>query len=668
MRILLLLLALVGACMQPAQAIAPTAASIEPFTRLDNFTRIKISPDGKYLALSVPIEDHTSLVILDAATLKQVSVFAMAEKTHVQHFWWVNPERLLISVAIKDGTLDTPVSTGELFATNADGKDRDLLFGFRAQSNETGTRINRARRENASADLIDDLPDDPDHVVIAVTPWSGGAGEESFTSIERMDVRSGHRIRLGTTPLRSAEVMTDHHGQTRLAYGLGSDAQNRMYYRDSDTAPWLLINDENVSHRGMWPLGFSADDSMVYVESSEASGPDSIQRFDVAKRVLMPFLQDKTVDPAGLLYADGDREVPIGVIYDDGKPRVTYFDPDSSAARSHRSLMASFGGQFVQPVSSTADGQTVLVETYSDRNPGDVYRFEKSSKKATLLLSHREWFDPDKMAEQRQFDFKARDGMTVHGYLTLPHGSDGKALPMVVYPHGGPFGIFDDWRFDTDAQLMAAHGYAVLQVNYRGSGNYGQDFLQAGYRQWGGKMQDDVTDATRWAIGSGVADKARVCIYGGSYGGYAALMGVAKEPALYRCAVGYAGVYDLDLMYGQGDLRRFVKGENYLKMTLGTQNLADASPVHMANQIKVPVFLVAGGEDQRVPVIHTKNMESALKKAGVPVQTLIYPNEGHGFYDRAHVAEFDRQLLEFLNKNIGDASTQAPAAAAPASR
>ena len=629
-------------CLPTAFAIPPTAASIEPFTRQDNFNAIKISPDGKHLAITVPLGDHTSLVVLDAATLKQVSVFAMAGKTHVEKFWWANPNRLLISMSEKDGSLDTPSETGEIFATNADGKHQGLLFGYR-----------NAGREYAYAEVIDTLPSDPDHVLIEVTPWSYTSGVETDTSIEKMDVREGHLTRLGTVPLRGARLMADHHGQVRFVYGRGSDYENRMYYRESDAAPWILINDENVSKRSMTPLGFSADDSIAYVISTEPTGPDSLQRFDVAKRAMTPFLQDKSANPYRLLYADGTQRNPIGVIYEDDKPRVTYFDPDSAEARSHRSLMASFDGEFVVPISSTADGEAELVYVYSDRDAGDIYRFDKSAKKAALLISHRDWFDPAKMAESRPFAFKARDGMDIHGYLTIPHGSDGKAMPMVVHPHGGPFGIFDNWGFDTDVQLLAAHGYAVLQVNFRGSGNRGDAFKKAGYHQWGGKMQDDLTDATRWAIDSGAADKNRICIYGANYGGYAALMGVAKEPTLYRCAVGYVGVYNLDMMYQSGDTQ-YEKGRNALKIQMGTQNLSKVSPAKLADRIKVPVFLAAGGKDKRAPVEHTYEMESALKLAGVRVNTLIYHNEGHGFYDPKHVAEFDRQLLEFLDQNIGN--------------
>jgi dipeptidyl aminopeptidase/acylaminoacyl peptidase len=211
-------------------------------------------------------------------------------------------------------------------------------------------------------------------------------------------------------------------------------------------------------------------------------------------------------------------------------------------------------------------------------------------------------------------------------------------------------------------QLLAKAGYAVLQLNYRGSGNYGRAFHHAGAREWGARMQDDLTDATRWTIDQGIADPARICIYGASYGGYAALMGVAKEPTLYRCAVGYVGVYDLPMMHeDKADMARWV--ENWADGWLGDPaTLAGRSPNRLAAQIKVPVLLAAGGEDETAPIKHSKMMEKALREAGVPVETLYYDTEGHGFYSEPHRREFYTRLLDFLSRHIGGAKAL-PAAA-----
>jgi dipeptidyl aminopeptidase/acylaminoacyl peptidase len=258
----------------------------------------------------------------------------------------------------------------------------------------------------------------------------------------------------------------------------------------------------------------------------------------------------------------------------------------------------------------------------------------------------------------RAIDVKARDGMTLHGYLTLPNGGADKHLPMVVLPHGGPFGIFDEWTFDDDSQMLAAAGYAVLRLNYRGSGNYGRDYYKAGARQWGKTMQDDLTDATRWAIDQQIADPARICLYGASYGGYAALMGVAREPSLYACAVGYVGVYDLEKLHKDNTSHgRSIK--NWTNEWLGDRDaLAAVSPVNLANHIKSPVFLAAGGQDKRAPVEHTQKMEKALRDAGVPVESLYFKSEGHGFYTDEHQRECYTRLLAFLSKYLGGATAK----------
>jgi dipeptidyl aminopeptidase/acylaminoacyl peptidase len=264
------------------------------------------------------------------------------------------------------------------------------------------------------------------------------------------------------------------------------------------------------------------------------------------------------------------------------------------------------------------------------------------------------------LSEMRPISLKARDGMPLEGFLTIPRGSNGKNLPMIVNPHGGPFGPYDAWGYNGEVQLLASRGYAVLQLNYRGSGNYGRAFEHAGYKQWGGTMQDDLTDATRWAIQQGIADAHRICIYGASYGGYAALEGVAKEPSLYRCAIGYVGVYDMPTMFHAGDIQYSKSGENFLKETLGEDNLDVISPTHLADRITVPVMMVAGREDVRAPPKHTEMMRDALQKAGKQVDTKIYAGEGHGFYTIEDRTDLYTRMLAFLDRNIGSG------AAAPA--
>jgi dipeptidyl aminopeptidase/acylaminoacyl peptidase len=259
------------------------------------------------------------------------------------------------------------------------------------------------------------------------------------------------------------------------------------------------------------------------------------------------------------------------------------------------------------------------------------------------------------MAPRRPITFKARDGLVLHGFLTMPAHPAGGKVPLVLMPHGGPFGLADGWHFDTDAQFMASRGYAVLQVNYRGSGGRGPDFKESGYREWGGKIQDDLVDGVRWAVASGEVDGARMCVYGGSFGGYSALMLAAREPALFKCAVGYAGVYDLNLLFKAQNNRWDESRINYFGKTVGTDKaeLNRYSPTLLADRITAPVMLVHGGQDKVALVENAEKMRDALTRAGRPPEWLLASGEGHGFYTIKNRTEFYQRLEAFLAKHIG---------------
>lgn len=648
-----------AACFLLLPAVAAAQVDVDAFIRKDKFKDIKLSPNGDYYAATVLLEDKTALAIIHRADNRLAGSFALGKNTHVADFWWVNPERVLIAVAEKFGALDEPVPTGELYGISADGSKAELLVGFRVQSAGPGTHIHTKKAENVAAFLVDTLPNDDKNVIIRVWPFS----TEPFTRAERMDVYSGRRVPVARAPVRRADFATDNQGVVRFAHGAGSDNVRKLYYRDGDGADWRLISDEAITGNAESPLGFSKDNRIAYLQVEQDDGPDAVVAYDVATGKREQVLRDEIADPEWIIHgldSKGEADAaPVGVGFAAGKPRRSFFDRESSEAKLYTMLEAAFPGEAARITSTTADGKTALVQVSSDRNPGDFYLFRVDAKKADYLLSRRDWFDPDKMAEARPIQLKARDGLSLNGYVTLPHGSDGKNLPMVVLPHGGPFGMADTWGFDTEAQMLAQSGYAVLQINFRGSGGYGRSFREAGAKQWGLKMQDDVTDATRWAIQSGIADPRRICIYGASYGAYAALTGVAKEPNLYRCAAGYVGVYDLPMLHTRGDTQTARWGETYIREWIGERaEVSAVSPTNMADRIKVPVFLAAGGEDERAPIEHSELMERRLKAAGVPVETLYYKTEGHGFYTEEHQREYYTRLLDFFSRHIGGAKAK----------
>lgn len=648
-----LVLGLVALLAVPGFSDARSPVDVAAYTRPDSFEQIKISPDGRHIAATVPLEngESTALVVMDRNNTI-TGKFSLGRNSHVAAFHWVNDERLLIAASEKLGRQDAPQLTGELYAMNADGGSSRFLVGQRMMGEGAGTRIQTRKVERVAAFLIDDLPDDERSVLVSIWPFHG----DPYTRVDRMDVYSGRRVAVARAPVRNASFVTDNNGEVRFAVGHGTDRNTQLYYREAGAggSDWRLVNDQDETGIQQYALGFSADNTVAYLQTEKEEGPDAILAMDVATGETREVLRDDTADPYLVLTSNNSPE-PVGVLYQGGRPRTAFFDEASADARLYRSLEAAFPDP-VRITSQTRDGGTALVHTWSDRNPGDFYLFDNEGKRASLLLSSREWFDPREMAERRPFRMQARDGTGLHGFLTVPNGSEAENLPMVVMPHGGPFGIQDTWRFDDTAQMLAEAGYLVLQVNFRGSGGYGRAFHQAGARQWGRAMQDDVTDATRWAIAEGIADPSRICIAGGSYGGYAALMGVVREPDLYQCAVGYIGVYDLPTMHSRGDVQTIGSGETFLREWLGEgKMLEDASPNRLADRIKVPVFLAAGGQDERAPIAHSHMMERALKAAGVPVETLYYPTEGHGFYRPEHQREYYTRLLAFLARSLGGA-------------
>lgn len=654
----LVLAGMLLACACSAQAAS--AVDIAAFVRHDGYDDIKISPTGEYYAARVPGENNSTLMIVRRADNKPMGGFGLGEHTYIGQFEWVNPTRIVFGTERRFGTYDRPYDTGDLYGMNADGTGKNILVGQDVQVQDIGSLIKPKKTDFVAAFLLGTLAGDDRRVLVRVQRFQADA----FSEVDQLDVYTGRRTPVARAPIRNAMYAADPQGSVRFAYGSNFDNMQKVYYRAAgtsdwtDTSGWRELNDEAATHHREFPLGFSADGRIAYLEVEQPDGPNAIVALDTQDDTRKVVLRDKVSDPTEVIRAlAGSYRAPVGAVFGMGKPTVAFFDETSVQAHLQRSLEAAFPDRLVEITSMTADGKVAIFEVSSDHDRGQFYVFDTASKRADYLFARRDWQDPATMADMRPFDFLARDGVRVHGLLTIPRQGEGKGLPMVVLPHGGPYMTGDQWQFDPQVQLLAAAGYAVLQVNFRGSEGYGRAFSQAGAREWGGRMQDDLTDATRWAIGQGVADAGRVCIFGGSYGGYAALMGAAKEPKLYKCAVGYVGIYDLPLLFTKGDVARGASNRTFLNDWLGSpRGLAEVSPVNLADRIKVPVFLAAGGNDERAPIRHTKEMEDALRKAGVPVESLYFANEGHGFYDEAHQAAFYSRLLAFLDRYIGTGS------------
>ena len=637
---------------------SPAFADQQPvadFAKHLQYRSVKISPDGKHLATDSMIDGKRHLTLIELDKRKAVNIRPRGDD-ELSEFWWVAPDRLLYTLAQASGGLEKPRETGELLGVNADGTANDILFGQRLGGGEGGTHIKKAIGELAYAEVIDTLRDDDKHVLIWTQPFEAGP-DGAMPEVFNFDTKDGSKKRLFQAPLRNARFLADHAGVVRFAFAPGADdALLRVMYRANDDAKWEEVYKAKNADGNAQPLAFDRTNQTSYWTCDVEGAVQGLCTWNDKDRALKPVWTSKEVGVDRLVLSFDEQDV-VAVESMPGRVALNPLQKDSDKIKTLAELMKQFPGERVSMNSCDKEGNRCVVSVSSDINPGEYFVLDRSEKKLTPVLKVASWIDPEKMASVEPVTLKARDGLDLHGYLTKPLGKESaKNLPLVVYVHGGPYGPRDRWEFEEAVQLLASRGYAVLQVNFRGSGGYGSAFEVAGYGQWGAKMQDDVTDATKWAIAQGVADAKRICIYGGSYGGYAALQGAVREPDLYRCAIGDSGVYDLNMMFTRGDIQQTLYGESYLKKVLGEDKtvLAQRSPITQLDRLKAKVMLIVGGQDKRVPPVHAQNLHIALEKRSVAHEWLYQRTEGHGYYDEANRTDMYTKVLAFLDANIGE--------------
>ena len=644
---------LAACCFTTLQASAATP-SVEDFVKHPAFSSAKISPTGEYLALTVDQGEQDILTVMRTSDLKIIKVNQLPDKKSIGSFYWVSPDRLMFNAVKKMGGYAQPFSTGEWYAVNADGSQaRPLIYYGTRDATQRGKTVGRERFS-----LLDTLRDDDQNVIMQVT--SPRSSEGVGTEVVRMDTVSGRRTSLGRAPKENCSIALDAEKQPRFAVCSSSkneegefDERTELYRRDDKG--WTLVNASKSDGKHLSVITTTANGT-VYAEQSDGKAPAAIGTLDTATGTFEPLLQDPVADVSDYIWST-DETTLIGAVTEAGAPAVKLIDETHPDAEIYASLASAFEGQLVDFSSQTRDGKKIVVSVRSDSNPGELYLYDRDTGKARFLMSSRPQLDKSQMATVKPFKFTARDGKDIHGYLTLPHGSDGKNLPMIVNPHGGPIGPRDNWGFNGETQLLASRGYAVLQVNYRGSGGYGKAFQDAGHQQWGQAIQNDIIDATQWAIKQGHADKDRICIYGGSFGGYSSLMAPIRAPGMFKCTFGYVGVYDIDMMFKKGDIPERESGQRFLRRTHGTDSKtwAENSPAKRASEVKIPVYLAAGARDVRTPPEQTELMNKALVAAGNPPEGMIIQSgEMHGFYDVENRVNLYTEMLKFFGRHIGD--------------
>ncbi|MBL8255746.1 MAG: S9 family peptidase [Pseudoxanthomonas mexicana] len=629
--LLALALGLTYAGMGSASAAdSPSGRSAPPdldtLLRSPAYASMELSPDGKHIAALVPFDDRSIIALLRTEDLSVVRTMDPGHEAFMNSIIWTSDRRIFAHASFRLKERTQPFSLGSLIAFDIDGKNKSLFRGS----------------------IIDPLVDDPDYVLIRTCKKVLIRG--CLTQVTRMRGDGLRSEDIVTAPVPDASFLTNHRGEVSFSWASDDeDVQKAYLLKDGQ---WEIINDEAVSGVEVTPLGTSADGRSAYLLSERRTGTNVVERLDIVSGRRQVVAEDGALDPESIVWSFDGKE-PIGVRYGREGATIRFFDDAHPHAALLRDLEASFPKEQVRVVSRTRSGGLAIVNVSSDRDPGRFFLLDTSSGQLRFLIASTPWLDTSALASSKSFSMTARDGVTLEGYLTMPVDSP-HPPPLVVLVHGGPFWTRDAWEYDAETQILATKGYAVLRVNFRGSSGRGRAFVESGYRRWGREMQDDLTDATRWAMREAGISPDRVCIWGSSYGGYAALMGVIREPDLYRCAVGVSAPYDLPTLFKWGDIQRSRHGEAWLKLSVGDDmaELADRSPTHHAGAIKAQLLLVQGGRDYRVSPEHAKAMKRALEQAGKPYQGYFPAQETHSFYDKDNRRQYYTRVLEFLQANL----------------
>ncbi len=606
-------------------------ASAEPppisaFTDRNAFDNVEISPTGEYMAVTMAHEDGGATFRVLTHPDREIKINRnFDEGRAIADLEWVADSHLVV----------TPAERGLVFAS----------LGITRELTTVAVKTGMVDRL-AFGQLLDILAEDPKHILYVNTT------DRFLEAYKGRLGGSSQRIARGAAPRGS--LVPSAEGGIAFSTGRTADNQTEVYFREGRKS-WQLLERHGYGEPGWVPLWYTAAPGKYFTRDFRDGPTEALGIYDARTGEHGPVVFRHPHADVGELLFDFGRRNAWGVVVHHHYPEVVYLAPGHPLARKHAMLKEVFPNDFVTITSSTRDHALSVALVTSDRKPGDFVLVDARAKKIDPIVSRRPNLTPDMLSPMSAVEFKVRDGTTVYGYVTS-HRSTPRPGPMVVLVHGGPHGIRDYWGFNWEAQLLASRGYHVLQVNYRGSGGYGGSYLRAGFGEWGGRMQDDVTDATRWAVQAGIASADRICIFGGSYGGYAALMGAAREPKLYRCAIGYAGIFDLAAAEKIGDIRSRNSGLHYLKQVLGDDmaKRRERSPIHHAEKIQAAVMLVHGTLDRRTPLAHAQRMRDALRDAGHDVEWHVAAGQGHGIFGDEPRRDLYARVLAFLSKHIGD--------------
>ncbi|WP_341300309.1 S9 family peptidase [Lysinibacillus sp. FSL H8-0500] len=597
--------------------------SVEDFMKNPGNFGYELSPDGNYITFSSAWENRFNVFVKKMSDDSEPVRVSNSTDRDIAGFFWKDDTLLYL----KDNGGD---ENYHIYSTTFNGaKEQDLT-----------------PYPNVTVGILSGLQGVKDEILIMMNKE-----DATVFDVYKLNVKTGETTHVAKNPGNIADWLADRNGEVRIA--VASDGvEGTVLYRDSEQdefKPFIEIE----AGDDVRPLAFSKDNQYIYATSNKGRDKVEVVKYDLEgnEEVIM---SNEEVDVAGVLYSAEQDKILYGAYITD-KPHYQFFDEDFE--QLFRKIQDKLGVHESELGINDYNKEMTkfIVSISSDTVYGKYYYYDSTTDELTELAALSPWLNPEELAEMHPISYKSRDGLTINGYLTLPKNKEAKNLPLIVNPHGGPWAR-DMWGFNPEVQLLANRGYAVLQVNFRSSTGYGKEFLQAGNKQWGLKIQDDITDGVQWAIDQGIADPERIGIYGASFGGYATLAGITYTPDLYAAAVDYVGVSNiftlLDTIPPYWETMRNMFYERVGHPEKDKELLTAASPVFHADQIKTPLFVAQGANDPRVNKAESDQIVEALRARGVDVEYMLKDNEGHGFANEENRIEFYNAMIKFLDTHL----------------
>jgi dipeptidyl aminopeptidase/acylaminoacyl peptidase len=601
-----------------------------------------LSPDGTHFVARFNGTGKTNLAIFDITGQQKPLGINFEANTDLIRYFWAGNRWVLFTYGIT-----VPMFDGDAYATRMTAIDVT-----------TGDQHSIKVGDGLTGDDV--LWIDPTGQTLLLAYQSSVYEEPTVYSV---DIATSKATRV-VAPYRNIwDWYADAAGVVRWGYGWPDEHHWQMVYRKDAADPFLIVakgtdkddDAENMAEDKAFSLAVGSDEGYAYARD-QSTGLTAIYHYNFATHTrgdLVFEAQGSDIDVAAL--TDDGKDM-FSAIFTDSRDRVKWWDLEMKSFQESldKAVNATIGDREAWVVSRNRDHSIMLVDVMGSNDPGHYYVYQQATGKMSLLSVRNAELSPDNLATSHYVHYAARDGAQIPAYLTLPLGRAAKGLPLIILPHGGPFGIRDHGDFDSDVQFFANRGYVVLQPEYRGSGSYGKGFDDEGSGQWGRAMQDDLDDGMDWLVKQGIVDPKRVCMVGGSYGGYAALWAATRNPERYRCAVSLAGVSDLgqQLKYQLNSFGDRQAREKWRQKVQGaaTFDLKSVSPINNIDRLKVPVMLVHGDKDQTVPQKQSKRYADALKTAGKTYEYYSLPGEGHGLSTVANAQLWYDKLDAFLAK------------------